>query len=101
MDMRKHVRDTLDMHRTELRQRGVKRLSIFGSVARGDMVADSDLDFACLPLHPLAFGMTDAGHLREWLEDLFGKSVYLVVEPSKRRSRLQEQIDKYRYVAFE
>lgn len=37
---------TLRAHEAELRAAGLKRLSLFGSVARGDHEADSDVDLA-------------------------------------------------------
>ena len=41
---REHVLTRLRIHQQELRQAGVMRLAVFGSVARGDNTADSDVD---------------------------------------------------------
>ena len=41
-----HVIATLQAHETELRRVGILHLSLFGSVARGDAEASSDVDLA-------------------------------------------------------
>ena len=41
---RDHVLATLRAHERELKQSGIVRLSLFGSTARGDRRADSDVD---------------------------------------------------------
>jgi predicted nucleotidyltransferase len=40
------VLEALSQHRAELRALGVRRLGLFGSMARGEARDDSDLDFA-------------------------------------------------------
>jgi uncharacterized protein len=45
-DLAEHVIATLRAHETELRQAGIRRLSLFGSVARDDANVDSDVDLA-------------------------------------------------------
>jgi len=39
------ILETLNAHAEELRAAGAKRLALFGSYARGDARADSDIDF--------------------------------------------------------
>jgi predicted nucleotidyltransferase len=46
IDLAEHVIAILRAHETELRQAGIMRLSLFGSVARGEERADSDVDLA-------------------------------------------------------
>lgn len=41
---REHVIATLREHEAELKSAGIVRLSVFGSVARGDQTAQSDVD---------------------------------------------------------
>jgi uncharacterized protein len=41
---REQVIETLREHETELRRRGVRRAALFGSLARGDANARSDID---------------------------------------------------------
>lgn len=45
-DLAEHVIATLRAHEAELHQAGIRHLSLFGSVARGDDAADSDIDLA-------------------------------------------------------
>jgi uncharacterized protein len=45
-DLADQVIVTLRAHEAELRKAGIRRLSLFGSVARGDAEADSDVDLA-------------------------------------------------------
>jgi predicted nucleotidyltransferase len=93
----------LNEHRAELRQLGVVSLSLFGSKARGDDTAASDIDIA-VKLDPARtprglsyIGYVDA--IQERLEVLLEKEVDVVPEPAKKQ-RLQDQIDKDRIVAF-
>ena len=43
-DLAEHVIAILRLHEAELRQAGIRHLSLFGSVARGDAETDSDVD---------------------------------------------------------
>ena len=45
-NLAEHVIATLRAHEVELRQAGIHRLSLFGSIARGDGEAESDVDLA-------------------------------------------------------
>lgn len=71
---------TLRAHEAELRQAGLRSLSVFGSVARGETEADSDIDLAA-----------------EF--ELLGRPVDLLSEPVEKR-RLQDQINQDRRRAF-
>ena len=73
----------LRQHKPALRERfGVARLSIFGSMARGNAAAASDLDVLVQFDGPATsawfFG------LQFWLEDLAGRTVDLVTEKALR-----------------
>ena len=73
----------LNEHGPEIRERfGVKRLALFGSVARGDAGADSDVDV----LVEFEEATTFRGYmgLKFYLEDLFQKPVDLVTEAGLR-----------------
>lgn len=87
----------------ELRAAGVASLSLFGSVARGEDRAGSDIDIA-LRLSPAAaqgglayFSRLDAIHRR--LQAITGRPVDLVAEPV-RKERLRRSIERDRTVAF-
>jgi predicted nucleotidyltransferase len=93
----------LNEHRAELRQLGVVSASLFGSTARGNATAASDIDIA-VKLDPARtprglsyIGYVDA--IQERLQVLLEKRVDVVPEPAKAQ-RLQDQIDKDRIVAF-
>src|SRR5271155_3559881 len=84
---REQVIATLRAHEAELRAAGVERLSVFGSVARGDQTESSDVDVA-IRLSPEAaqggfayFGHLDA--LTRSIRDILGCSVDFVTEGSK------------------
>ena len=84
------VIQTLHQHKAELKRFGVKKLSLFGSVARGDEKSDSDLDF----LVELEHKSFDAFMgLKEFLEDLFNRKVDLVLADALK-PRLRPQIMK-------
>lgn len=73
-------RDLLDAGRDILRQvaedRGFRRLSVFGSVARGEDTPDSDLDFVVEP--PPKASLVDLAELQETFSRILGRQVDLV-----------------------
>lgn len=78
-----------------LRDRGVKRSSVFGSCARGEAGADSDVDL--LVDLPDTYTLLDVVQLKQELEDLLKRGVDLVefdaIKPSLRESVLAEQVE--------
>ena len=80
---REHILRLLRHHKPAVRERfGVARLSIFGSVARGEAAPASDIDVLVQFDGPATsarfFG------LQFWLEDLTGRTVDLVTEKALR-----------------
>lgn len=69
---------------------GVKSLCIFGSVARGENSADSDVDI-CVDMPPR---LVLVAGLRNYLESLFETSVDLVRRHSNLRPFFLSQIEK-------
>lgn len=62
---------------TELRRRGIRHLSIFGSVARGEARPDSDVDIA-IDIEPgRSFSLIRMEDTRLLLEELLKRSVDL------------------------
>ena len=85
----------------ELRSMGIERLSLFGSVARGEERSGSDVDLAAVmdydrvrSLGPLGFFTIEPR-----LEEMLGTKIDLVTEPA-RRPRLQANIDRDRISVF-
>ncbi len=90
---------TLRAHETELRCAGIRHLSLFGSVARGDAAASSDVDLAA-ELDPDAhIGLFGLGALERRLAELLGRTVDLLPEPVEK-PRLRANIDRDRRRAF-
>jgi predicted nucleotidyltransferase len=75
-------------HEADLRARGVETVTLFGSLARGEATAASDVDLAVRPGPGFSrggfdhFGKFEA--LREHLAALLGCDVDLVEEPAVR-----------------
>jgi len=90
---------TLRAHEAELRRTGIRRLSLFGSVARGDAEAGSDIDLAA-EFDPAArmdlFRLTT---LERRLSELLGRRVHLLPEPVEK-PRLWANIERDRRLAF-
>ena len=81
-------------HQTDLRERGVKSLAVFGSLARGEATPDSDIDVLVEFNRPV--GLFEFIRLKMYLEDLTGRRVDLVtpdaLRPTMRAEILSEAI---------
>lgn len=99
IDLAEHVIATLRAHEAELRAAGIQHLSIFGSVARGEAVSDSDVDLLA-KLDPAAridlFRLTG---LERRIAELLGYPVDLLPEPVEK-PRLRANIERDRRLAF-
>ena len=62
----------------ELKARGVTRLAVFGSRARGDNRPDSDLDVLIEVAEEAGFGIFAFANLSQFLSDATGLTVQLV-----------------------
>jgi len=98
MDKESAIR-TLRAHEAELRALGVKRLSLFGSLARGEARVDSDVDLAVTLEPGRRIGLFRYAALREQLADMLGRHVDIVSEPVTK-TRLQARIDQDRVHVF-
>ena len=76
-------------HRAELERFGVRSISIFGSVARGDARPDSDVD-VLVELND-GVGLFGFIRLRRYLEEILGVRVDLAT-PSALKEQLRERI---------
>jgi hypothetical protein len=80
----------LQSYRRQIKKLGVKQLGLFGSAARGDIKAGSDVDIV------VKFDKTTYRKylsLKILLEDILGKDVDLLTLPSVQ-GRLKEQVMK-------
>ena len=98
---------TLDEVLTILRARdaglhapGIARLSVFGSLARGEAGPDSDVDPAAVLSPEAGWSFFDRCDATDALAASLGARVDLVKEPGRRRPRLQGEIERDRVVAF-
>lgn len=90
---------TLREHEAELRQEGVLRLSLFGSIARGDAEAESDVDLAA-EFDPAAkMDLIRLVALERRLTETLGRPVEILPEPIENR-RLQANVERDRLIAF-
>ena len=75
-EIRAEILSRLRVHLPELKELGVRHLSLFGSIARGDATSDSDIDvlvdFGAAPTFDQYMDVKIA------LEDLLGRPVDLV-----------------------
>ena len=80
--------------RPSLSARGVSSLSLFGSVARGDARADSDIDLAIETRGK--FSLFDLASVKLYLEERMQRDVDLVfvasLSPLRRENALQDMI---------
>ena len=88
----------LQRNRTQLFEMGIAHAAIFGSTARGEESAGSDLDLAIKLRPDMRLGW-DYFTLDDRVGKLLGIDVDLVSEPA-RRARLQDEIDRDRIDAF-
>ncbi len=98
-----HVLKTLQALEPELRAAGVRHISVFGSVARGEDTASSDVDLA-LDLAPERTppGFQFVAHierLKQRLAAALSRDVDIVVLPA-RRPELRETLSREAIAAF-
>ncbi len=90
---------TLRGHEAELRQTGIRHISLFGSLARGDASDGSDVDLVA-ELEPAAgIGLFALGALERRLSELTGRKADLLAEPVEN-ARLRGYIERDRRRAF-
>jgi predicted nucleotidyltransferase len=98
-DLAERIIGTLRAHEAELRRAGIRHLSLFGSVARGEATAASDIDLAA-EFDPAAnmdlFRLTA---LERRLGEILGRRVDLLPDPPEKQ-RLRANVDRDRQRAF-
>jgi predicted nucleotidyltransferase len=96
---RDEVIATLREHEPELRSAGVVRLSLFGSVARNQAQATSDIDLLAAFDDAHALSLLDIIGIENRLADLLGQPVDLI-EEGTLRPRIQQNVSRETVRAF-
>lgn len=89
----------LQAHEAELRRAGIRHLSLFGSVARGNPETESDVDLAADFDPGARLDLIRLTALERRISDILGCRVDLLPEPVEK-PRLQANIDRDRRRAF-
>ena len=90
---------TLRAHEAELRAAGIRALSVFGSVARGDAGPDSDIDLAVEFAPAARMDLIRLAGLERELSALLGRAVQILPE-SIEKPRLRASVERDRVRAF-
>lgn len=88
----------LQAHRAELQQGGFARIALFGSIARGEALPDSDVDLLVELDRSRPLGL-EFFSTAERVEEILGRKVDIVTLPIKK-SRLAQSIERDRVDAF-
>lgn len=83
----------------QLQALGLKRLSLFGSTARGEARADSDVDLAVTLDEEAGVDLFRFAAIAEQVSRMLGARADLVIEPA-RNARLQALIERDRLRVF-
>lgn len=83
----------------ELRRLGIARLSLFGSVARGEATCESDVDLAAELDRSKTITVFDFLALREFMAGLLERRVDLLSEPA-RNPRIGAEVERDRVLVF-
>jgi uncharacterized protein len=90
-------------HRAELEAAGAEHISLFGSVARGTDMVDSDVDVLVKlsePVRQSGFGYFGAlVDLKTMIEAMTGRPVDVLPEPIQK-DRLRQSVERERVIAF-
>jgi len=98
-DLAEHVIATLRAHEAELRRAGIRHLSLFGSVARGEAEADSDVDLVA-EFDPAAeMDLIRLVSLERSVGETLGRPVEILPEPVEN-PRLRANLERDRIIAF-
>jgi uncharacterized protein len=94
-----HVLNTLRAHEAELRRRGVCHAAVFGSVVRGEVQEDSDVD-VLVELDPLAaIGIFEYARVKLYIAELLGGSADVVnrkaLKPLLRDAILHDAVNAF------
>ena len=93
------VLQTLRDHQAELCSLGARHMSVFGSVARGDAGADSDVDILVDLDRDRAMGLFEYSRLKLQITAILGNSADVVnrqtLKPLLRENILRDAVDAF------
>jgi uncharacterized protein len=89
----------LRAHEAELRAAGLHSVSLFGSVARGEADADSDIDLVARLDPDAHVGLIRLAAIELRLEEILRRKVDLLTEPVGKQ-RLRANIERDRRLVF-
>lgn len=90
---------TLRLHEAELRAAGIAHLRLFGSVARGDFTAESDVDLMADLDRTKRFTLVTMAHLENQLSDILGMKVDLAPADTMKEA-VRVRADREAILAF-
>jgi uncharacterized protein len=96
---RDDVLATLRAHERELKDLGIIRVAVFGSVARGEDTVGSDVDLVVALDDAWGHSLLDEIRLQRHLTDLLGTPVDMAVEPL-RKARFRARVEQEQVRAF-
>ena len=94
-----HVMSMLRAHMQDLRAQGVLHVYVFGSLARGEQTADSDIDIAVRIDPEYRMGLTGLARLQRQLSNLLGGKIDITILPVCN-GRLRQLLEKEAIRAF-
>ena len=93
------VLDTLHTHESELRRLGVSHAAVFGSVARGEARADSDIDVLVDLDRDRPLGIFDYARLKLYIDEILNSAGDVVnrrtLKPLLRDSILHDAVHAF------
>ncbi len=96
---RAHVIAMLRGHESELKAAGIIRLSLFGSMARGDDGPDSDVDLLAAFDDTRRISLLDVVGMQELISRMLGRTVELV-EEGTLKPRVRKNVEAEAVRAF-
>ncbi len=98
MHKREEILSLLQINRTRIKKFGVKRIGLFGSYARGEQKAVSDIDIL-VEFEKGQKSFDNYMDLKFYLEKIFGRKVDLVINDSIKPSLREPILSGVTYAA--
>ncbi len=95
-----NVLDQIERHAAELRRLGARKIGVFGSVARGEERADSDVD-VYVEFEESARTFDNFVAMHELLEGLVGRPIDLVTDKALSETKARLILPTVKYARFD